>query len=124
MAAGTKKNCGHDIGSIFVSLITFALPLMAGSVFQLLYNTTDLIFVGNFLGTTSAAVGASGLWVNMPDRNLYRAFSRYECRSSPCSGSKKNERGRRTGTNSNYIYNDNFWNALNSNWRIYSSCLT
>ena len=65
MAAGTKKKLvDMTQGSIFVSLITFALPLMAGSVFQLLYNTTDLIFVGNFVGTTaSAAVGASGLLV-------------------------------------------------------------
>lgn len=65
MAVGTKKKLvDMTQGSIFVSLITFALPLMAGSVFQLLYNTTDLIFVGNFVGTTaSAAVGASSLLV-------------------------------------------------------------
>lgn len=65
MAAGTKKKLvDMTQGSIFVSLTTFALPLIAGSVFQLLYNTTDLIFVGNFVGTNaSAAVGASSLLV-------------------------------------------------------------
>lgn len=51
-------------GSIYKVLIQFALPLMIGSIFQLLYNTTDLIFVGNFVGAEAAAsVGASTLLV-------------------------------------------------------------
>lgn len=51
-------------GSVVTSLVQFALPLAAGSVFQLLYSTTDLLFVGNLVGTTAAAaVGASSLLV-------------------------------------------------------------
>lgn len=51
-------------GSVVSSLVRFALPLAAGSVFQLLYSTTDLLFVGNMVGTSAAAaVGASSLLV-------------------------------------------------------------
>lgn len=46
------------------SLISFAIPLFAGSIFQQLYNTADLLFVGNLVGkTAAAAVGASSTLV-------------------------------------------------------------
>ena len=38
-------------GSIAGQVILFALPLMLGNVFQMLYNTVDSIVVGNFVGT-------------------------------------------------------------------------
>ncbi len=51
-------------GPIAPSLIAFALPVVFGSIFQLLYSTTDLLFVGNMIGkNAAAAVGASGLIV-------------------------------------------------------------
>ena len=51
-------------GSIWSSLLLFALPLLAGSLVQQLYNTVDLIFVGNFIDkSASAAVGASSLLI-------------------------------------------------------------
>lgn len=51
-------------GSVLKGFILFALPLFAGSLFQQLYGTADLIFVGNHLGKTeAAAVGASGILV-------------------------------------------------------------
>ncbi|MGM9640321.1 MAG: MATE family efflux transporter [Faecousia sp.] len=51
-------------GPIGKQLVTFALPLFAGSLIQLLYNTVDLMFVGRILGAeASAAVGASSLIV-------------------------------------------------------------
>lgn len=37
-------------GSIVKQVICFALPLMLGNVFQMLYNTVDSIVVGNFVG--------------------------------------------------------------------------
>ena len=47
-------------GSIWRLLITFALPLAAGLLFQQLYNTVDAIVVGKFVGTDAlAAVGGS-----------------------------------------------------------------
>lgn len=51
-------------GPIGKQLVIFALPLFAGSLIQLLYNTVDLMFVGRILGAdASAAVGASSLIV-------------------------------------------------------------
>ncbi len=45
-------------------MLLFSLPLVAGSVFQQLYNTADFIFVGNLVGkNAAAAVGASGILV-------------------------------------------------------------
>lgn len=47
------------------SLLLFSIPLFAGSIFQQLYNTADLLFVGNLVGkTAAAAVGASSTLVN------------------------------------------------------------
>ena len=53
-------------GSIIKQITLFALPLMLGNVFQMLYNTVDSIVVGNFVGTQAlAAVGATTMIVNM-----------------------------------------------------------
>ena len=52
-------------GSIAGQVILFALPLMLGNVFQMLYNTVDSIVVGNFVGTQAlAAVGSTTMIVN------------------------------------------------------------
>lgn len=49
-------------GRILPQLVMFALPLLGSSLIQQLYNTVDLLFVGNYTGKTgAAAVGASGL---------------------------------------------------------------
>lgn len=49
-------------GKILSQLLLFALPLLGSSLVQQLYNTADLLFVGNFAGkTAAAAVGSSGL---------------------------------------------------------------
>ena len=53
-------------GSILRQVVLFALPLMLGNVFQMLYNTVDSIVVGNFVGTQAlAAVGSTTMIVNM-----------------------------------------------------------
>lgn len=60
----TKETINLTEGPIGRQLIRFALPLFLGSLLQLLYNTVDLIFAGQFLGKeASAAVGASSLIV-------------------------------------------------------------
>ncbi|MGL4107535.1 MATE family efflux transporter [Clostridium sp. LP20] len=47
-------------GKILRSLIIFAIPLFISNLFQQLYNTVDIMIVGNYLGDTSlAAIGAS-----------------------------------------------------------------
>ena len=52
-------------GNIPRLLITFALPLLIGNLFQQLYNTVDSIVVGNFVGKSAlAAVGCTGPVIN------------------------------------------------------------
>ena len=47
---------GSEAGLIF----KFALPMVAGNLFQQLYNIVDSIIVGKYLGTEAlSAVGAS-----------------------------------------------------------------
>ena len=67
-AAAPKKTTVRDMteGSIVKQVILFALPLMLGNIFQMLYNTVDSIVVGNFVGTQAlAAVGSTTMIVNM-----------------------------------------------------------
>ena len=53
-------------GPIARQLISFAIPLMFGNIFQMLYNTVDSIVVGNFVGTEAlAAIGATTMVVNL-----------------------------------------------------------
>lgn len=47
-------------GSILKSLLIFSLPILMSNLFQQLYNTMDILIVGNYLGDSSlAAIGAS-----------------------------------------------------------------
>lgn len=57
-----EKNVDLTKGSIASGLFIFALPLLGSSLIQQMYNTVDLIFVGNILGKeASAAVGSTSL---------------------------------------------------------------
>ena len=59
------KNADLTQGPIAWKLILFALPLLGTSLIQQMYNTVDLMFVGNLLGTeASAAVGTCGWPIN------------------------------------------------------------
>ena len=54
------------VGSILRQMILFALPLMLGNVFQMLYNTVDSVIVGNFVSKQAlAAIGSTTVIVNM-----------------------------------------------------------
>ena len=47
-------------------ILTFCLPIVAGNLFQQLYNTVDTLIVGNFVGTQAlAAVGATSSFVQL-----------------------------------------------------------
>ena len=47
-------------GPILPSLLSFAFPILLSNIFQQLYNTSDVMIVGRFLGQKSlAAVGAT-----------------------------------------------------------------
>ena len=53
-------------GSIIKAVLLFSLPLMIGNLFQMLYNTVDVIVVGNYVGKEAlAAVGSTTVIINM-----------------------------------------------------------
>ena len=53
-------------GSVYRKMIFFALPILAGQIFQQLYNTFDSLIVGRFLGDQAlAAVSSSGSLIFM-----------------------------------------------------------
>lgn len=57
------KDMAH--GSIPRLLISFAIPLLIGNIFQQLYNTVDSIIVGNYISKQAlAAVGCTGPIIN------------------------------------------------------------
>jgi putative MATE family efflux protein len=59
-----KKTMDMTRGPILRQIILFALPLLGSSLVQLLYNTVDLLYIGQILGkNASAAVGASSMMV-------------------------------------------------------------
>lgn len=63
-----QRNRTRDMtqGPIIRQVLLFALPLMIGNVFQMLYNTVDVIVVGNYVGREAlAAVGSTTMIVNV-----------------------------------------------------------
>jgi len=68
MAASMKKKTVTNMteGNIFRHIIIFSLPLLAGNLFQQLYNTVDTWVVGNFVGSAAfSAVGTVSPITNM-----------------------------------------------------------
>lgn len=65
MSVTKRKDRDMTEGVIWKQILLFALPLMAGNLFQQLYNTVDSIIVGNFVGKEAlAAVGSVGPIMN------------------------------------------------------------
>ena len=53
-------------GGIAKQLVLFALPLIVGNIFQMLYNTVDSVVVGQYVGKEAlAAVNSTTMIVNM-----------------------------------------------------------
>lgn len=62
-------------GNFIKKIIIFSIPVMLGSIFQLLFNTCDLIVVGKFAGDNSlAAVGSTSSLINLII-NIFIGFS-------------------------------------------------
>ncbi len=62
----TKARVDMTSGSIVKHIILFAVPLLLGNAFQLLYNTVDTWVVGNFVNDAAySAVGSVGPICNM-----------------------------------------------------------
>ncbi|MEG1441644.1 MAG: MATE family efflux transporter, partial [Oscillospiraceae bacterium] len=63
MAKIGKKSSVTDmtVGSPLKHIVTFAVPLMIGNMFQVFYNMADALIVGRTIGVDAlAAVGAAG----------------------------------------------------------------
>ncbi len=64
----SQKSTARDMtsGPILRLLVLFALPLMLGNVFQMLYSTVDSVIVGNFVSKQAlAAIGSTTMITNM-----------------------------------------------------------
>ena len=63
--AGQRRSVDMTQGSISRLLLSFALPMLIGQVFQQLYSTVDSVVVGRFVGKEAlAAVGSTGSVIN------------------------------------------------------------
>ena len=61
-----RRDVDMTEGNIAKHIITFALPLLVGNVFQQLYNMVDTWVVGNYVSKEAfSAVGTVGPIVNM-----------------------------------------------------------
>lgn len=63
----TAKQTTTDmtVGAIHPLILKFALPLIAGNLFQQLYNTVDCVIVGNYVGKEAlAAIGSTSSLIN------------------------------------------------------------
>ena len=59
----TAKTKDMTTGKIVPMLITFAIPIMGGNLFQQLYTVVDTMIVGRFLGVSALAAVGSGGWM-------------------------------------------------------------
>lgn len=61
-----RKDVDMTEGNIFRHLITFAIPLLIGNIFQQLYNMVDTWVVGNYVSDEAfSAVGTVGPIINL-----------------------------------------------------------
>ena len=54
-----RNNTSMLEGSIWKGLVSFAIPIFLGNLFQQLYNTADTLIVGNFIGKEALAAVSS-----------------------------------------------------------------
>lgn len=71
----TSRTKNMTEGKPISLILTFALPLMAGNVFQQLYTVVDTMVVGKYLGVNAlAAIGASD-WLNWMMLGIIQGFT-------------------------------------------------
>ena len=63
------------LGSPMKQIVTFSLPLLAGTVFQPLYNMVDSIVVGNYVGSSALTAVGTGFPVVFLMASLFIGFS-------------------------------------------------
>ena len=62
-------------GKPFALILTFALPLMAGNVFQQLYTVVDTMVVGKHLGVSALAALGAADWMNWMMPGIVQGFT-------------------------------------------------
>ncbi len=62
-------------GKPFALILTFALPLMAGNVFQQLYTVVDTMVVGKHLGVSALAALGAADWMNWMMLGIVQGFT-------------------------------------------------
>ncbi len=88
-----KRTLDLTRGPIWLIILRFGLPLLLGSMIQLLYNTVDLIYVGRFVSKeASAAVGASSMLVTLLVGLFTGLSAGVSVATSKAFGSKNRER--------------------------------
>lgn len=61
-----KQDIDLTEGVIWKQIVRFAIPLLIGNIFQILYNTVDTLIVGNFVNKQAlGAVGMMGAPINV-----------------------------------------------------------
>mgnify|MGYP001028915505 FL=1 len=63
------------LGSPMKQIVAFSLPLLAGNVFQQLYNMVDSIVVGNYVGSSALTAVGTGFPVVFLMASLFIGFS-------------------------------------------------
>ena len=72
MAAQVKNMTEGKPASL---IVTFALPLMAGNVFQQLYTVVDTMVVGKYLGVNALAALGAADWLNWMMLGIVQGFT-------------------------------------------------
>lgn len=84
-------------GSPLKILISFALPLMVGNVFQQLYTLADSVIVGKVLGLNALAAIGNGEWLNWLVLSLMQGFAQgFSIRLAQDYGANDTEHLRKT----------------------------
>ena len=101
MAAQTKNMTEGNPAKL---ILAFALPLMAGNVFQQLYTVVDTMVVGKYLGVNAlAAVGASD-WLNWMMLGIVQGFAQgFSIRMAQDFGAEKYDSLRKVIGNSGVL---------------------
>lgn len=82
-------------------ILTFALPLMAGNVFQQLYTVVDTMVVGKYLGVNALAALGAADWMNWMMLGIIQGFAQgFSILMAQEFGAKRFERLRKVVGNS------------------------
>ena len=99
-----EKTMNMTTGNPVRLLLTFALPMLVGNIFQQFYNLVDSIIVGKFVGANAlAAVGASGSVTFMFFALIWGISGGAGVITAQCFGGGNEDRVKRSIANAAYL---------------------